>query len=120
MTTQKSLSWLVALAGLWEIAAPFVFGATATTAFLWDALIVGAVLVVLGAWAALSNQEGTDRGLDWLNAILGVWLIVAPFVLGYTGITAALWNDVVVGIVVAALGAWAAVALGQRQHPQMM
>ncbi len=120
MGTQKTLSWLVVLAGIWEVTAPFVLGYTATTAFLWDALIVGAALVVLGAWAALSNQEGTDRALDWLNALVGLWLIAAPFVLGYTGIAAALWNDVIVGLIVAVIAGWAAVALGQRQHPQTM
>ena len=120
MGTQKTLSWVVVLAGIWEVVAPFVLGYTVTTAALWDAVIVGAVLIVLGAWAALSNQEGTDRGLDWLNALVGLWLIAAPFVLEYTGIAAALWNDVVVGIIVAVVAGYAAVALGQRQHPQTM
>ena len=96
-----------------------MLGYTVTTAALWDAVIVGAVLV-LGAWAALSNQQGTDRGLDWLNAVVGLWLIAAPFVLGYTGIASALWNDVIVGLIVAVAAGWAAVALGQRQHPQTM
>lgn len=120
MGTQKTLSGIVVLAGIWEVAAPFVLGLTATTAFLWDAIIVGVALVVLAGWAALSNQEGTDRGLDWLNALIGLWLIVAPFILGYTGVTVALWNDVVVGIVVAVLAGWAAVALGQLHHPKTM
>ncbi len=120
MGTQKTLSGLVVLAGIWEVAAPFVLGYTATTAFLWDAIIVGLALVVLAGWAALSNQQGTDRGLDWVNALVGLWLIAAPFVLGYTGVVAALWNDVLVGIVVAVLAGWAAVTLGQQQHPRTM
>ncbi len=120
MGVQKSLSWLVALVGVWEVAAPFALGATATTAYLADAIIVGVALIVLGAWAALSDQRGTDRALDWINAVLGVWLIAAPFVLGYTGVTYALWSDVIVGIAVAVLGGWAAVALGQTHHPQAM
>ncbi len=120
MGVQKPLSWLIAAVGAWEVAAPFVLGATATTAFLADAIIVGAALVVLGAWAALSDQQGTDRALDWINALVGVWLIAAPFVLGYTGVAGALWNDVIVGIAVAVLGGWAAVALGQAQHPRTM
>ncbi len=120
MTTQKTLSWLVALAGAWEVVAPFLLGFTATTAFLWDAVIIGLALVVLGVWAALSNQESTDRGLDWINAILGLWLIAAPFVLGYSGSAVPLWNDVGVGVIVAVLAGWAAVAMGQLQHPKTM
>jgi SPW repeat len=120
MNTQKPLSWLIVVGGAWEVAAPFVFGATATTAFLWDAVIIGVALVILGAWAALSAEVGTDRNLDWLNAVLGLWLIAAPFVLGYSGVAVALWNDIVVGIIIAVLGAWAALALGQQQHPKTM
>ncbi len=41
MGTQKTLRWVVALAGLWEVIAA-----------LWDAIIVGLVLICLGAWAA--------------------------------------------------------------------
>ena len=120
MGTQKTLSWLVVLAGIWEVAASFVLGYTGTTAALWNAVIVGAVLVVLGAWAALSDRESSDRALDWINAVVGLWLIAAPFVLGYTGTALALWNDVIVGLVVAVLAVWAAVTVGQQHHLQTM
>ncbi len=116
MGTQKVLSWLVALAGLWEVIAAFVLGYSASTTALWDAIIIGIALIVLGVWAALSNQEGTDRALDWINVVLGVWLIIAPFVLSYTFVTAALWNDIIVGIVVVVLAGWAALVMG-RHHP---
>jgi hypothetical protein len=120
MGMQKSISWLVALVGVWVVVARVALGATATTAFLADAIIVGAALVILGAWAALSDQRGIDRTLDWINALLGVWLIAAPFVLGYTGVAYALWNDVIVGIAVAVLGVWAAVRVGQLQGPRTL
>ena len=112
MGTQKTLSWLVALAGLWEAVAPFILGYSASTTPLWDAIIFGAALVILGVWAALSNQEGVDKALDWINVVLGAWLVIAPFVLGYTALVAALWNDIIVGIVVVVLAGWAALAMG--------
>jgi 7-keto-8-aminopelargonate synthetase-like enzyme len=43
-------------------------------------------------------------------AALGLWLIVAPFVLGLEG--AALWNDVVTGTLVASFGSYNAYAAG--------
>lgn len=43
----------------------------------------------------------TDNWQDGLSLILGLWLIVSPWVLGFTGIGAAMWNAVVFGIVVA-------------------
>ena len=118
MKTAKILGWIIGLAGLWEIVAPFVFGMTATTAFLWDAIIVGLALLVFGVWAALSNEETTVKYLNWINAVLGLWLIIAPFILGYSSATVAMWNDIVIGLVALVLGAWAALAVGsQGQQP---
>lgn len=39
--------------------------------------------------------------------LAGLWMIVAPFVLGHANSTA-LYNDVVVGVIVALLAAWSA------------
>ncbi len=119
MKTAKTLSWIIALAGLWEIVAPFIFGMTATTAFLWDAVIVGLALLVLGVWAALANDENTVKYLNWINAVLGLWLIIAPFVLSYSSAAAAMWNDIIVGLVALALGAWAALAVGSHGQQSM-
>ncbi len=32
-------------------------------------------------------------------AVLGLWLIISPFVLGYTNIAAGMWNSIIVGVV---------------------
>ena len=116
MGTQKVLSWLVALAGLWEVIAAFVLGYAVSTTAFWDAIIIGVALIVLGAWAALSNQESTDKTLDWINVVAGLWLVIAPFILGYSVVAVALWNDIIVGIVVVVLAGWAVLTMG-RHHP---
>jgi VIT1/CCC1 family predicted Fe2+/Mn2+ transporter len=43
---------------------------------------------------------------QWVNAILGVWLIVLAF-LGFTGATL-MWSLAITGLVVAILGVWGA------------
>jgi hypothetical protein len=116
MKTQKTLSGLVALVGLWELIAAFTLGYSSSTAALWNAILVGIALVVLGAWAAVSNEEATDRSLDWVNFALGIWLIIAPFILGYRSVTVAITNDVIAGIIVVVLAGWAVLDMG-RQHP---
>ena len=74
--------------------------------------------MVFGAWAALSDQETTVKYLNWINAVLGLWLIIAPFVLSYSSAAAAMWNDIIIGLVALVLGAWAALAVGsQGQQP---
>lgn len=109
MKTIKTLSWLVVLVGAWEVIAPFVLGYTVATGALWDAIILGIGLIIFAGWAALSNEISTIRGLNWINVILGVWLILAPFIIGYTSFGAALWNDIIVGIVAVVLAGWAAI-----------
>ncbi len=45
---------------------------------------------------------------QWVNAILGLWVIAVPFT-GLAG-SALMWVLVITGIVVAVLGAWGAVS----------
>jgi hypothetical protein len=117
MKTVKTLSWLVVLLGIWEVLAPFILGYSSKAGALWDAIILGIALIILAGWAALSNQDSTVKALEWINVALGVWLIIAPFVLGYyyIAIVAAIWNDIIVGIVVAVLAMWAALTIGRYQ-----
>lgn len=88
--------------GIWLIIAPFVLGYIDSAAITND-IVVGIVL----AGVALVRLFSSFRPfwLNWVNIVLGLWLIVAPFVLGYT-LAASQWNDIVVGIAVVALGAW--------------
>jgi hypothetical protein len=108
MKTTNRLNWLVALVGLWELLSPFILGYSALTVALWNAVIIGAVLIVLGAGAALYKEVKIDQTLDWINSLLGLWLIVSPFILGYSDAVTAMWNNIIVGLVVLVLAGWAA------------
>ena len=44
---------------------------------------------------------------SWAASALGLWLIIAPFALGYTAISNG-WNDVSVGLLIAVMAGWAA------------
>jgi hypothetical protein len=41
-----------------------------------------------------------------INILLGAWLIVAPFVMGYSGSTLELANDVAIGLVLVGCSSW--------------
>ena len=47
------------------------------------------------------------RWTSWASLVLGLWLIVAPFALGYAD---GVWNDVSVGVVIVVAAALAATA----------
>ncbi|OGA23062.1 MAG: hypothetical protein A3I01_17555 [Betaproteobacteria bacterium RIFCSPLOWO2_02_FULL_65_24] len=42
----------------------------------------------------------TKRWQDWVELLLGVWLVVSPWVVGYTDIEAARLNAVILGIAI--------------------
>lgn len=48
-------------------------------------------------------KKATDNWQDSVTLILGLWLIVSPWVLGFAGLEAAMWNAVVFGLVIAAM-----------------
>lgn len=100
--------------GAWMILAPFILGYV-TGAALWNSIIFGVLVVVF----ALMRVVNTARSpaLSWWNAIFGVWLILAPFVLGYE-LDAQIWNSVIAGLLILALGAWSgSLGVAPRRTP---
>jgi len=48
-------------------------------------------------------------GLSWLNVLAGIWLIVAPWILGHQTLASKI-NDVILGVIVAVVGLIVALA----------
>jgi len=48
--------------------------------------------------------------MSWIIALLGVALAVAPWVLGYSDESAAMWTSVILGVVVALVAGYDAIA----------
>ena len=109
------------LAGLWLIIAPFFYdfaimgqnfmgqtpNALATGIFMVFGFVIAVLAIVRLANAyRLSGFQRSTIWLSWINVLIGIWLIIAPFVLGYNTFTVALWNSIIVGVIVAAFGAW--------------
>jgi hypothetical protein len=113
MKTTGIFNWIVALAGLWTLVSPFVLNFSDLTLAMWNAIIVGILLVVFGGWAALYKDVNTNKILDWINIGLGLWLIASPFILGYSTLAAALWSSIISGLLVILFAGWAAFSLGR-------
>jgi hypothetical protein len=99
----KALSWTNFVLGLWLLISPFALGYSGTAAT--EAVIVGILIAALAFWRALGEETEGMKSVSWAVAVLGVWSIIAPFALGYTAILVAVWNDVIVGLIVAVLAA---------------
>lgn len=89
--------------GLWLVAAPWIFQFSGEAAATWNAVAVGIVIAAIALFALFSVQAWQE----WANAALGLWLVASPWVLGFVGVAAALWNAVIVGVAVALLALWA-------------
>jgi hypothetical protein len=107
MKAAKSLGWVLFVLGIWEFAAPFVLGYAGTAVLIQD-LVLGVGWMAFGLWIALTDQGEAVKLLGWMSALLGVWLILAPSLLGYLALAPAFWNDLLVGFLAIVLGMWAA------------
>lgn len=86
--------------GAFLFLSPWIFGFDAGPASQ-NAHVAGVVIAVLAiaAIAAFAVWE------EWLNLVVGLWTLVAPWVLGFAGDRTAMTIHVAVGIAVAALAA---------------
>ncbi len=91
--------WANLILGLWLVLSPWLLGFSGTPAAMWNALIIG---VVVGLMALLHLRDG-PMWEEWVNVVLGVWLILSPWILGFSGMANAMWNAVIVGLLVGVL-----------------
>jgi SPW repeat len=95
--------WLGVIGGVWLLVAPSILSYADITKPFYNDLIGGIVAIVLTGFCALFATTPATvlyrKIAGGLVALGGVWLILAPFILDYSGITNALWNDVITGAV---------------------
>jgi hypothetical protein len=100
--TARWQEWASFVLGLWLAVSPWIFGyaddqhaATANAAFVGIALALG------------SHFEASldECSAEWLNLAGGLWLIAAPFVLGFSAAGVAAANSIAVGTLVVVLAA---------------
>lgn len=85
------------MAALWFFVSPWAYFGVSDQDSGWNAWIVGAVMV-LASMVRFIQPEGTT-GFSVVNAVLSVWVLISPFVFGYTSDTAHLVNTLAVGAV---------------------
>ncbi len=108
----KRLLWINVVLGLWLLVAPFTLGysASSTTAAAND--VVLGILVLAGSWWIAAGMEGAV-GVAVFEALCGLWLLIAPFVLMITHLPAAMSNDMIVGVIVLVISVVAAWTLAK-------
>jgi SPW repeat len=99
--SNAGVSWINVLLGIWVIISPFILGFSTLPAAMWNSVATGGAIGIL---ALIRSSAPRQSGWSWTNVILGIWLIISPFALGFAS-GVALWNDVILGIIIAIV-AW--------------
>ncbi len=117
--------WVNLALGAWLFVAPWALGYASQPAPAWNSWIFGIVVAAISIAALVQFAQWEE----WINAVIAVWLVISPWVLGFAAPAAAgpvtfntaagpvAWNHVIVGVVVGALALWD--GLSHREPPRV-
>jgi len=93
----KNVTWINILLGIWLLIAPFALSSVGGSG-AWSAndVILGILLIAASLWIV---SAAAPTGAVWFEVLCGIWLVVAPFVLRYSGTGVKMTNDVISGII---------------------
>lgn len=96
--------WVNLAMGVWLFVAPWVLGFADLPAAAWNCWMMGVVVAAVSVAALIQFV----RWEEWINAGIGLWLLVSPWLLGFAGAdqAAALWNHVISGLIIGVLALW--------------
>src|SRR5262252_4823731 len=98
--TARWQDWTSFALGLWLAVSPWIVGYEADHSATGNAAFVG-VALALGAHFEIALDE---LWTEWINLAVGLWLLAAPFLLGFAS-TASMGNCIIVGSLICALAA---------------
>jgi SPW repeat len=91
------------LAGFWIFFAPWVVGSHAGALAIGNHTVVGILMILF----AITGIAEFRLWKEWVNILLGAWILISPWLLHFSGSTALTWNAVISGAVVIVFGCWA-------------
>ncbi len=113
MDMKRMRDWVVALLGLWMLLSPRVLQFAGIHAgiqsnAIWSAWLAGVAIILVTAGSRFVIETWSPWQ-DGTNAVLGLWLMVSPWALGFAAHVTSRTNSIVVGFCVAVLALWALV-----------
>jgi hypothetical protein len=94
--------WVVLVVGIYSVIAPF--WASTESRATWTMVVLGALLAVSALWSlAMPGVMGAEAS----HAILGILLVVSPWVMSFTQLTTLTWTAWIGGAVALVMGVWA-------------
>lgn len=113
-TRNRGQDWAILILAIWLFISPWVlqFGSgqqAGTAASLvevsraaWNAWVLGVIVFLV----ALSGVGRMDVRQEWIALVLGAWIFVAPWVLGFTALPKASWDHWIDGALIFLIALW--------------
>jgi SPW repeat len=99
----QMVNGLTFLAGLYLAISPWVVGFNSRVPLTVNNLIIGAALALLAL--GFTSAYGRTHGVTWIAPLIGVWTIIAPWVLPqHAATTAVIVNNALTGTVIVLCG----------------
>jgi heme/copper-type cytochrome/quinol oxidase subunit 3 len=103
MATQKSIpDWINLVLGVLLFISPWLLGFADMELAAINAWIAGGIVIALAVSALVSFRQWEE----WVNIVVGLWVAVAPWILGFTGLTGPRWGHLALGLLIALVAAW--------------
>lgn len=99
--------WAQLALGVWLFFSPFFLHYTDVNNAAMNAYLIGIAIAVLSVAELYVHR----RWEEWVNLLLGIWLIISPWLLGYNTMRGPTQNAVVLGLIMIVLPLW---AVGQQ------
>lgn len=99
---EHAQDWINLLLAVALFLSPWVVGFATEQYATWNAWACGVLVaaVAIGALGAFKEWE------EWVNLLLGIWLVAAPWVLGFAAVIPARGAHITFGLLIAAVAAW--------------
>lgn len=112
MERQRWQDWVQLILGIWLFFSPWILGFAGSGGAAWNSYIIGVGVVVFAIIALYLPRLWEE----WINLVLGVWLVIAPWVVGFSSLSNATQNSVILGIVMVILTVWAMALQGGTER----
>lgn len=97
-----------ALLAAWLIVSPFLVGFGYSAAAVTNNIVCGGVALILAIPRFMGSYR--EAWMSWIDCVIGVWVLISPWALGFAHNRGAMMNNLLTGIAMAALACWSALA----------
>lgn len=98
---QRWQDWLTLIIGIWLFITPWIFGFS-NTDYSWSPFVMGALLFIFSLWAIANRKVAAEA----INLIIGIWVFISPWVLGFSHTMNAAWIMFVFGAILIVVDIW--------------